>query len=275
MKSSPAFQFYPKEFLSSSKVMAMSLAERGAYITLLSVEWLDGSLPNDVNSLARLLAIPERKFQAIWQQHLAACFVERDGRLINERLERVRAEQEAYREQQKLNGARGGRPRKGSVSFGLTQTKATDKPTETQNLTETKAEKTSSSASASAVPLPKNGSGRTHAGGHGLLKPHGNVAFDSPRVWVPWPLHIQLQGLRNNPNANEELQAFYADVSEDWNSGAHAAANVDPEMFNFWRARYAERWPPEKPERPRERGADELLIEANKAKYAPPKVGVR
>jgi uncharacterized protein YdaU (DUF1376 family) len=115
----PAFQFYPKEFLSSSKVMAMTLTERGAYITLLSVEWLDGSLPTSAAELARILGLSVARFQKLWRGLLASCFVERNGRLVNDRLERVRAELAAYIAAAKRGGTRSAEARR--KQFGTAQ----------------------------------------------------------------------------------------------------------------------------------------------------------
>ena len=104
---SPAFQFYPKEFLSSSKVIAMSATERGAYITLLSVQWLDGSLPNDLPALARLSGVAPKPFARMWPHNLARCFVLKNGHFVNERLERERKKQAEFRQRQATNSAKG------------------------------------------------------------------------------------------------------------------------------------------------------------------------
>lgn len=99
---SPAFQFYPKDFLSSSKVRKMTLAEIGAYIVLLSTYWLDGGLPNDHAELAGILRITDTQFGRLWTgRPLGQCFVERNGRLVNERLERERKIQADFRRKQK------------------------------------------------------------------------------------------------------------------------------------------------------------------------------
>lgn len=80
--------------------------------------------------------------------------------------------------------------------------------------------------------------------GTGLLKPHGNVAFEGPRVYVPWKEHFKLARLRNHPKADEELQTFYARISEEWTTGAHAEDSPGTDMFAFWDVRYDEQWPP-------------------------------
>ena len=54
----PAFQFYPKDFLSDINVSVMSMEERGIYITLLSHCWLEGWLPNASTKLQRICNYP-------------------------------------------------------------------------------------------------------------------------------------------------------------------------------------------------------------------------
>lgn len=55
MNKSPAFQWYPKDILSSERVQVMSLEEEGAYRRLLDYCWLGGSIPADPGKCARLI----------------------------------------------------------------------------------------------------------------------------------------------------------------------------------------------------------------------------
>lgn len=97
----PAFQFYPKDFLSDSNVQAMSHTERGIYITLLSHCWLDGSLPGDMKQLARMAQLPAVRFERLWHGPLSRCFqANGDGRLHHKRLDAEREKQTAYRRRQ-------------------------------------------------------------------------------------------------------------------------------------------------------------------------------
>jgi uncharacterized protein YdaU (DUF1376 family) len=108
---SPAFQFYPGDYLSSSRVQRMSMTERGVYVTLLSFQWLDGSLPNDMRRLSQMVGMKQAQFDRMWKNGpLNECFVPtEDGRLVNTRLESERQKQLAFRERQQANGKRGGR----------------------------------------------------------------------------------------------------------------------------------------------------------------------
>lgn len=55
MNKSPAFQFYPSDWLGSQRVSLMTLEEEGAYIRLLAYCWRHGSLPADPEAVARLI----------------------------------------------------------------------------------------------------------------------------------------------------------------------------------------------------------------------------
>jgi uncharacterized protein YdaU (DUF1376 family) len=91
----PAFQFYPGDFLADLNVMCMTLEELGAYWKLVSVCWIEGSLPAEMPRLARILGVAERKMLSLWSA-IGPCFDAReDGRLDHPRLERERSKQAA------------------------------------------------------------------------------------------------------------------------------------------------------------------------------------
>ena len=93
-RQSPSFQFYARDWLASSSVRRMTLAERGAYIDLLAYAWQDGGLPDDDAEIARLLQVSLRVWRTL-APRVRARFEVQDGQLINARLEGVRAEQAA------------------------------------------------------------------------------------------------------------------------------------------------------------------------------------
>lgn len=141
-ETSPAFQFYARDWLSSSKVQRMSMTERGVYQTLLAFEWLDGSLPTDMKQLAAMVGMKASQFQRMWSSGaLCECFVERDGRFVNERLESERQKQRDFRRRQSDNGSKGGRPKPQAIrnpddsqkNPGLTQVKARALKTEEED----------------------------------------------------------------------------------------------------------------------------------------------
>ena len=107
-EQSPAFQFYPMDFLADSQVAAMTLQECGAYITLLCFCWRERSLPAEPEALARLCRVSTTAFARLWPA-LAPCFAVKDGRLVQPRLDRERRKQARYRQLQAESGRKGGR----------------------------------------------------------------------------------------------------------------------------------------------------------------------
>lgn len=222
--TSPAFQFYPKEFLSSSKVIAMSMTERGVYITLLSLQWLDGSLPIDLGALSRLVGVPQKQFLRMWPHNLERCFVVKGGRYVNPRLERVRIEQVEYRKRQAEHGAKGGRPPKKGEPFNP--------------------ERVDKALLPASVSASSSSEERTHRqGGAPLHTSHKNHAACG-RVCVPSSLHDHFVRSRNHLNADSELRTWYARVDEEWTTGAKRDASPGGNDYDFWRARFNEEWPP-------------------------------
>jgi uncharacterized protein YdaU (DUF1376 family) len=103
--------FYVKEFLADEAVQLMDLDEVGAYTLLLLHQWTHGSVPSDIAALGKICkntkAGPMRR---IWRA-MADKFPATSGdpnRLQNQKLERVRAEQEAFLENRRASGKAGG-----------------------------------------------------------------------------------------------------------------------------------------------------------------------
>lgn len=108
-ESRPAYQWYPKEFLSSSRVMRMTLEAEGAYRRLLDFQWMDGSIPADVEELAGLCRVTASKMRILWRT-VGPCFEHVAGdekRLQNPRLERARREMTEFAERRSEAGRRG------------------------------------------------------------------------------------------------------------------------------------------------------------------------
>jgi uncharacterized protein YdaU (DUF1376 family) len=75
------------DFLASTATW--SGQERGMYLQLLMVQWSCGPLPNDLEKLSRSISYSKRAFEREWQT-VKIKFAERDGFLINDRLEAIR-----------------------------------------------------------------------------------------------------------------------------------------------------------------------------------------
>lgn len=87
---SPAFQFYPGDFLADPKVGAMTTEAQGAYVRLLCYAWLDGSIPDAPELLAPMCGLTVESFSMAWAT-VQRCWVESfPGRLVNPRMERER-----------------------------------------------------------------------------------------------------------------------------------------------------------------------------------------
>lgn len=106
MSRPPAFQLYADDFLGGTA--DMSAEEVGAYIRLLCHQWNKGGLPNDPDRLAKMAGLMAAPSLGYVIAKFPPCA---DGQLRNERLERVRAESEAYSKKQSENGKKGAKTR--------------------------------------------------------------------------------------------------------------------------------------------------------------------
>jgi len=105
MAKAPAFQFYAKDFLTGT--LTLSLAERGAYVTLLAYQWDVGVVPLEDAALIRILGCSRQEFRALWPA-VSAKFERADDGYRNPRLEDERQRQAAFAARQRENGRRGG-----------------------------------------------------------------------------------------------------------------------------------------------------------------------
>ncbi len=94
---SPAFQFYPKDWLSDSNVIAMPPHVEGCYVRLMCMCWIEGSIPVDFYHLLKGgTQLLESEFEL-----LKKCFrkhPKNNELLIHPRLEKERKKQK-YNEQ--------------------------------------------------------------------------------------------------------------------------------------------------------------------------------
>jgi hypothetical protein len=119
LEKSPAFQFYPKDFLSDGKVILMSSEVRGIYITLLCVDWIDNGLPEKRTAWLSMGGysffkpdgtLRAREDAEAVMAELSVCFTahpERPGFVTNQRLQKERVIQRAHRLERSRSGKRG------------------------------------------------------------------------------------------------------------------------------------------------------------------------
>ncbi len=105
----PAFQLYAKEFLQDEAVIAMDLEAVGAYIILLCHQWNEGSIPSDPAMLARICRTTVERIEKIWPQVAVKFAPVRHvkNRLVNPKLETIRAEKMRFSHNQSKFGHRG------------------------------------------------------------------------------------------------------------------------------------------------------------------------
>lgn len=96
-KKSPAFQFYPADFMSDLNVIVMTGQEVGAYALLMSACWLENGVPDDMEELAILSKMTPEQFQISWEKRLKRCFIKReDGKWDHPRLQAERIKQQEF-----------------------------------------------------------------------------------------------------------------------------------------------------------------------------------
>lgn len=105
-EKTPAFQFYPKDFLTDGKVLRMSMAQRGLYITLLSICWTERHLPSGVTELAQMVGLPVQVFRKLWPG-VDICFTETPKGLSHKRLDEEREKQDVFRRRMSDRGKKG------------------------------------------------------------------------------------------------------------------------------------------------------------------------
>ena len=93
MSKPPAFQFFPRDWLSSVPVRMMTWEERGVFMDLLCYSWLHGGLPPDFGETCRLLSMDSRTWRRVSPKIMQQFQIEKNGLLVNERLEEIRDKQ--------------------------------------------------------------------------------------------------------------------------------------------------------------------------------------
>jgi len=118
-KSEHWFPLYVADYLADTA--HLSTAEHGAYLLLLMHQWRQGCVPNDEKQLSKITrqTVPEWRRMA---ETVLAFFQERDGDLVQGRLERVRAEQAEKRQRLSEAGRRAGIASAAQRSFSARST---------------------------------------------------------------------------------------------------------------------------------------------------------
>tara|TARA_B100000287_G_scaffold44104_1_gene39691 strand:- start:4135 stop:4848 length:714 start_codon:yes stop_codon:yes gene_type:complete len=121
LTKAPAFQFYAQDFLTGT--MDMTMEEKGIYITLLSIQWSKGEIPKE-----RLGLLIHREWKEV-PDLVKKKFTDLGNTVRNERLYLAKLKMDEFREKQRVNGLKGGRPLKNK-----TQIKPNDNPNKSSSI---------------------------------------------------------------------------------------------------------------------------------------------
>ena len=109
----PAFQWYPKDYLSDVHTVLMTLQQEGAYMRLINYCWLEGSLPNDMEALGRMCkGLSAQEMSEVWKA-IEPCFKKRGNRWVHPRLLLERKKQMEYSAAKSRAGRKGAEARYG------------------------------------------------------------------------------------------------------------------------------------------------------------------
>lgn len=115
-EKSPAFQFYPKDWVSDARIRCMNPEQRGVYIDLICHCWLEKGLPNDMGKLVSLGNYPASIIsfeKRVWSV-LKECFYLKSGKWFQKRLDHERKKQINFRNAKSKAGKIGNKVRWGN-----------------------------------------------------------------------------------------------------------------------------------------------------------------
>lgn len=113
-QKSPSYQWYPKDAISSARIAVMTLEQEGAYRRALDYCWLTGSLPADLDLLARIIGKGCTPETATVVRSMFTRDSSNRKLLIHDRLDAERSKQKAWREKSSTGGRRGATTRWGA-----------------------------------------------------------------------------------------------------------------------------------------------------------------
>ena len=112
------YKWFWQDYRADRNVQRMGYIARGLYRELLDECWVEGSLPNNPESLAELCDCPADVLANAWQV-LSKCFDLVDGRLVSPVIESLRTEQDALRVKRQESGRLGGVAKSSNINDGL------------------------------------------------------------------------------------------------------------------------------------------------------------
>lgn len=233
---SPAFQFYPKDFLSGTATM--SLQEVGAYVRLLCYAWDAGSVPAEPKERARILGCARAQEKELWKK-VGQKFALRGDAYINERMEDERHKQAEYRRRQSDKGKAGatarwddGHGHACAIAAAMPAPLPVPQPNDGSS---------SSSSSSSSTETPKNGvsgaparplvSGVAHPREWGRIHGHHVTGFCD---WVCLPEFV-FEEFRSKSPGESYVREWAAKIRREWEG-----RTIGEDGLKFWRVRWSE-----------------------------------
>lgn len=123
MAKIPSFPFYAQDFDMDTNTW--SNEEIGVYLRLLMSEWINGPLPDDIKKLAQIARISPKKFKNLFQICSKKFIRDRNGFLINKKMEEIREKNNKWLEQKKKAGIASAEKRRGKCN-GRYNARSTD-----------------------------------------------------------------------------------------------------------------------------------------------------
>jgi uncharacterized protein YdaU (DUF1376 family) len=225
-QKSPAFQFYPKDFMAGTATM--SNQEVGAYMRLLCYAWDAGSVPNDSRERSRIVCCSLKQERILWHR-LERKFALVDGVYVNERMEEERQKQAEYRRRQSDKGKASAIVRwqpEGNQAITVVNPRL-------------QPDGNSSSSSSSSSSLKDKSSSRPAALVMSPLayeRRKQQCAFVGSRLEVPHLLHGELRKMLGGLNAEADLLAWYHDLDAEIEASGEA---IVPDVFRWLKARFS------------------------------------
>lgn len=210
---SPAFQFYPADYLADMRVRMLSWASRGLYMDLLCYCWREGWIPSDGSAIAQLsgchdLAIIEPCLE-LFESH-----PNDPKKLVHKRLEEEREGQERRRIERSESGRRGAESKWGKGKKA--------KP---------KSRHGSANGSAINQPMAKDGSSSSTSSSTSIREELA-LPYLSPEFSQAWSEWVQHRAEKKKPLKPTTIKAqlkMLAKIGE-----ARAIAMIEHTIFKGW-----------------------------------------
>lgn len=148
-EKAPAYQWYPKDYELDEAVKLMTYEQEGIYRRLLDHQALHGSIPAMPAQIAMLVPkVTLKRFLSLWPA-IEGKFKPDGNRLVNAKLERVKANTAAFKESKSKGGANSVEARR--RTFGTAQPNSARTEPRTEPRTESQAERRTGPEPASAL----------------------------------------------------------------------------------------------------------------------------